>query len=124
MQALGVFQTLVALTVLLAPERGSRLAGMPWHHATGEAVFGWRLFAVRQLCLGVGGIAGARPARQVNRYIQPADLALFLHAHRAHSVPRRTSRLAIAAATCALGCVLADYRASRRPGDGPTTGFD
>ena len=110
----------MALTVLLAPEYGSRLAGMSWERATGEAMFGWRRFAVRQLCLGLGGIAGAQPARYVNRYIQPADLALFVHARRTQSVPRRTSTLALAAATCALGCVLADYRASRRAGVGET----
>ena len=108
MQALGLFQTVVALTILVAPERGSRVAGMSWDRATGEALFGWRLFALRQICLGIGGLAGVKPVRDINRFLQPADLALFLHAHRTRSVPRRTSSLAIAAATCALGCVVAD----------------
>lgn len=81
-----------------------------------QALFGWRLFALRQLCLGVGGIAGVRAARDVNRFLQPADLALFVHAHRSRSVPRRTSGAAVAAATCALGCVAWDWWGSR--GDG------
>ena len=114
MRALGVFQTLVALTILVAPERGSRLAGMSWDRATGEALFGWRLFALRQLCLGVGGVAGVKSARETNRFLQPADLAMFVHAHRTRSVPRRTSALAIVAAVTALGCVLADCWASRQ----------
>jgi hypothetical protein len=125
MQALGLLQTAMALTVFLAPQRGSELAGMSWDRATGEALFGWRLFALRQLCLGVGGLAGVKPVRAINRYLQPADLALCVHAHRTHSVPRRTASLAIVAATCALGCLLTDNWASRQPAGGePIAGDD
>ena len=116
MQALGVFQAGLAVAILIAPRRASELAGMEWDRAAGEALFGWRLFALRQLCLGVGGIAGVRVARDINRFVQPADLALFVHAHRSRSVPRRTSGSAIAAAVCALGCVAWDWWGSR--GDG------
>ena len=116
MQALGLFQVALAVAILIAPRRGSRLAGMEWDRATGEALFGWRLFALRQLCLGAGGIAGVRAARDINRFLQPADLALFVQAYRARSVPRRTSGAGIAAATCALGCVAWDWLGAGRDG--------
>ena len=110
MQGLGIVQAALAVTILVAPRRGSELAGMSWERATGEALLGWRLFALRQLCLGAGGVAGLRAARDVNRFLQPADLALFVHAHRCRSVPRRVSGTGIAAAACALVCVAWDLR--------------
>jgi hypothetical protein len=113
MRALGALQAALGLAALVSPQRSAELAGMSRDHVTGEALFGW-LFALRQICLGAGGIANASPIREVNWFLQPADLALFVHAYRTRSVPRRTARMALGAAIFAVGCLVADHRGSRR----------
>jgi hypothetical protein len=113
MKALGALQTAIGIGVLAAPASDVELAGLHWRRMTGESLFGWRLFAVRQVLLGAGVAAGIEPVRRANWLLQPADLALFVHAYRTRSIPRRTAVLSLGLASGAI-CTLILARAAER----------
>ena len=96
MKLLGIGQTAIGLVTLLTPARRTNLGGMRWSQMTGEGHLGWRLFALRQILLGVGVVGGVEAVRNANWLLQPADLALFVRAYQTESVPRRTSILCLA----------------------------
>jgi hypothetical protein len=107
LRVLGIGQLLLGVTALLAPERGSDLFGMGGSRASGEALFAWRLFAARQVCLGVGGMVEPAVARRVNLVVQPLDLGIFVHAYRTGSVPRQVALMGMGAASFALATAAA-----------------
>lgn len=86
----------VGLGAALAPRTLLRLYGVDPDEMTGAGVFGWRLFAGRNLVLGCAGVAGVRSARDAILVIQAADQLVFLHAYRTRSIPRATAALAMA----------------------------
>ena len=112
LRTLGALQTALGLAVLLSPRRGGQIIELRSRRMTGEAVFGWRLFALRQLLLGAGVATGAEPVRPANWLLQPADLALFIHAYRKQSIPRRAALSSMALAASANGTLVLARRAA------------
>lgn len=106
MKLLGLLQSTIGLVTLMAPGSRTSLAGMRWGGMTGEGLFGWRLFALRQVLLGAGVLVGVEPVRRANWVLQPADLVLFVRAYRTRCVPRRTAVLCLGLATTALGVLV------------------
>lgn len=90
----------IALTVgaasALSPRAMLRLFGIAPREVTGAAAFGWRLFAVRTLFIGGAALSGDERARAAVLPVQIADQAVFAHAYRTRSVPRRAAVLAMA----------------------------
>ena len=107
-RALGAGQLLLGAVALLAPRWGSGLLGLGGAQASAEAVFAWRLFAARQVCLGGGALFGSVAdtlARVAN--LSRADLA-NVDAAQALSTARTGARwgvlgLALSLAAAALG---------------------
>jgi hypothetical protein len=106
MKLLGLAQSTIGIVTLLAPADRTKLVGMRWGGMTGEGLFGWRLFALRQVLLGAGVLAGVEPVRRANWLLQPADFVLFARAYRTRSVPRRTAVLCLGLSTTALGVLV------------------
>ncbi len=106
MKLLGIGQSAIGLVTLMAPASRTSLAGMRWGGMTGEGLFGWRLFALRQVLLGAGVLVGIEPVRRANWLLQPADFVLFVRAYRTRCVPRRTAVLSLGLATTALGVLV------------------
>lgn len=71
---------------------------------TGEGLFAWRLFAIRQVLMGSGTITGMDVVRRGNWIVQVADVSIFAHFLRTRDVPRRTAIPALL--TAGLGFTL------------------
>ena len=102
MRALGIGQFAIGVAALLTPRSCARFVGAPAGQVDGPETFAWRMFGARQVCLGAGGLAGVRAARDVNLVLQPVDLAIFAHAYMTGATPRRVARGGVVAASFAL----------------------
>lgn len=105
---------LIGIAALLAPRRVAVRFTAPGPSADGGAALAWRLFAARQVCLGAGGLAGVRAARDVNLVLQPIDLVVFAHASRTGEMPPGMARLGVFAATVAFADTLCAIALRRR----------
>lgn len=86
----------VGTAALCSPRLTLRLFGIAPRSVTGAAELGWRMFGVRTAVISAGALRGSEAARSVFLPVQVADQAVFVHAHRSRSVPRRASLMAIA----------------------------
>jgi hypothetical protein len=78
----------VAAGSLAAPQQLVRLYGVDPREMTGIGAFGWRLFAMRNVALGVRALRGDEAAISLFGPIQLLDQAVFAHAYRTRSIPR------------------------------------
>lgn len=107
--------TAVGAGAALSPKLLLRAFGIAPGEVTGAAAFGWRLFAVRSLFVGVAGLRGDRAARDLILPVQLVDQLVFQHAYRTRSVPRRASvgAMAVSGVLIALtGLTRRDARAA------------
>ena len=87
----------VAVASTVAPERLMTLFGLPAGEATGAAVLGWRLMAVRTASISVLAARGDSAARDVFLPVQLMDQAAWWWGYRQGQLPLRTAALAAAA---------------------------
>lgn len=86
----------VALASALAPGTFLRLFGLG-DDATGGAVLGWRLFAVRTAAISALAARGDRTARDLFLPVQVADQVAWWWGYRRGQLPLRTALMAGAA---------------------------
>ena len=103
--------TAVGVAAALSPALLLRLFGVPAREVTGAAAFGWRLFAVRNLFVGIAGLRGDARARALILPVQLADQVVFQHAYRTRSVPRRAAGGAMAVSGVLIALTAAAQRA-------------
>lgn len=104
----------VAAGSALAPAPFLRAFGIDRADVTGTAAFGWRLFAARNVWIGVRALRGDRSAEAAFLPVQALDQAVFWHAFATRSVPRRASLLAAGASGVIVALDLARRRAGAR----------
>lgn len=86
----------VAAGMLFLPRPFLRLFGIDAAEVTGTARFGWRLFAVRNVWVGVRALQGDPSAAATFLPVQLMDQAVFWQAYASRSVPRRAAVMAAA----------------------------
>lgn len=104
--------TAVGVGAAVSPTLLLRLFGIAPGEVTGAAALGWRLFAVRNLFVGIAGLRGDAQARALILPVQLVDQVVFQHAYRTRSVPRRASVGAMAVS----GVLIALTGLARRSG--------
>lgn len=104
----------VAAGSTLAPAPFLRLFGIAPDQVTGAAAFGWRLFAMRNVYVGVQALRGNATAEAAFLPIQVLDQAVFWQAFATRSVPRRASVMAAAASGVIIALDVARRRAAGR----------
>lgn len=113
-RANAVVALAVATGALLSPETLVRAYGVDGKEMTGIGAFGWRLFAMRNVALGVSVLRGSAAARDMFLPIQILDQAVFAHAYRSGSVPKPAAIGAMVTSAVIIGLDL--VRRSRAPG--------
>lgn len=93
----------VAASATLAPRPFLRLFGLGPEEATGAALLGWRLFAVRTAGIGVLAARGNPTARDAFLPVQVLDQACWWWGHRRGELPLRTALLAATASGAIIG---------------------
>ena len=86
----------VAAGSLVSPGTLIRLYGVDPAEMTGIGAFGWRLFAMRNVALGVAALRGSESARNTFLPVQILDQGVFLQAYRSGSVPKAAALGAMA----------------------------
>ncbi len=89
----------VGLAAMVAPDRLTRLFGLPPEALTPAGRLGWRLFAARNLYLTARAARGSAEAEAAFGHLQALDQAVFWSAFARSDLPRRTSVMAIGAST-------------------------
>lgn len=107
--------TAVGVGAAVSPTLLLRLFGVAPSEVTGAAALGWRLFALRNLFVGIAGLRGDARARGLILPVQLADQVVFQHAYRTRSVPRRASGGAIAVSGVLIALCTLARRAPVRP---------
>lgn len=102
----------VAIASTLAPKLFLRLFGLGDEEATGAALLGWRLMAVRTASISVLAARGDSTGRDLFLPVQLMDQAAWWWGYRQHQLPLRT---AIMAATASGAIITLDLR--RRAAD-------
>lgn len=85
----------VGVAAAIAPTTLQRAFGIDRDQITGAGNLGWRLFASRNLYIGVRAWRGDRAAVAAFAPIQALDQAVFWHAFATRSVPRPTAVAAV-----------------------------
>lgn len=106
----------VSVAAALAPRRMLRLFGLPPEQATGAALLGWRLMAVRTAAISGLAVAGNPTARDLFLPVQFADQATWWWGHARGELPRRTTVMAATASGAIIALDLLRRGAGRRPG--------
>jgi hypothetical protein len=96
-QLMASIALVVAAAATFAPRGFLRLFGIDAAQATGAGTFGWRLFAMRNVWVGVNALRGERWAAEAFLPVQLLDQAVFWQAYASRSVPRRAAVQAAAA---------------------------
>lgn len=86
----------VAVATAIAPRRFLALFGLG-HQATGAALLGWRLFAVRTAAISALAARGNAVARDLFLPVQVLDQATWWWGYRRGELPLRTAAMAAAA---------------------------
>ena len=102
----------VGIGAALAPARLLQVYGVDPDEMGGPGALGWRLFAVRNLAVGLAAMGGNRTARDMILPVQAADQLVFAHAYRSAAVPRAAALGAMATS----GVIVALELAARRQG--------
>lgn len=105
----------VALASTIAPKSFLALFGLPAAEATGAAVLGWRLMAVRTASISLLAANGNTVARDLFLPVQIMDQATWWWGYRRGELPLRTAALA-ATASAAIIALDVSRRASRVSG--------
>lgn len=100
----GTIQLGIGIVTMVSPKLFSRAYGMSDESATGEGLFAWRLFAIRQILMGVGTLNGNETVRRGNWIVQVADVSIFAQFLHTGDVGKRTSIPALM--TAGLGFTL------------------
>lgn len=87
----------VSIATAFAPKRLFRVFGLADREATGAAVLGWRLFAVRTATISALAAAGSTTARDVFLPVQVMDQMAWWWGYRRGELPLRTAAMAAAA---------------------------
>jgi hypothetical protein len=103
----------VGTAATVSPRTTLRLFGISADAVTGAAALGWRMFGIRTALISGAALRGDQSARNLFLPVQAADQAVFLHAHRSKSVPRRASLMAIATSGAIVALDLLARRAER-----------
>lgn len=88
---------IVAVSSTVAPKRFLRLFGLAEDQATGAAILGWRLMAVRTASISVLAAGGNTAARDLFLPVQIMDQASWWWGYRRGQLPLRTAVLAASA---------------------------
>jgi hypothetical protein len=100
----------VGASSIASPRTMLRLFGIAPREVTGAAAFGWRMFGVRTAYVAAQAYRGDASARAAILPVQLADQAVFAHAFRTRSVPRRAAVLAMATSGALIALDLAGRR--------------
>lgn len=92
----------VGVAALIAPHRLVQAYGVDPDEMSGVGAFGWRLFAVRNVAIGLAALGGDNTARRLLPIVQPPDQLVFLHAARAGHIPWWTCGLAMVTSTAVM----------------------
>ena len=76
----------------------------------GIGKFGFRLFGIRNLMVGLMLTSGRKEAEDFTLAVQAPDLAMFVHAYKTGYVPKQAAAGAIATASLVTGLSLAARR--------------
>ena len=95
----------VAVPSALAPEHFLRLFGLSEEEATGAAILGWRLMAVRTASISLLAARGDAAARDLFMPVQVMDQAAWWWGYRRGQLPLRT---AVLAATASAAIIVLD----------------
>lgn len=111
-RTIGVIATCVGLAAAASPRHLLRVYGIPSNEITDAGTLGWRLFAARNLVIGVGVFAGNPDARRVALGVQALDQVAFFAALRSDRIPSPTA----VAAMVTSGAIVALGMRARRAG--------
>ncbi len=89
---------MVGIGGMFFPRLLLRAYGADPDQLNGTGMFGWRLFAIRNIFVAGAALAGNKQARDTVFVLQGPDLLLFAHCYRTRSIPRITSALAMVSA--------------------------
>jgi hypothetical protein len=93
----------VGVGAAVSPRLLLRAYGVPASEVTGAAVLGWRLFAMRNLAVGVAAWRGDESARAMFLPVQVLDQMAFASAYSSRDLPRP----AVLAAMATSGAIVA-----------------
>ncbi len=108
----------VAIASATAPRRFLGLFGVG-ADATGAAVLGWRLFAVRTAAISALAARGDATARDLFLPVQVLDQAAWWWGYRRGELPLRTALMAASASGAIIALDLARRSAPRGAGGAP-----
>lgn len=93
----------VAAATMIAPTRFLQIFGLDEDEATGAALLGWRLMAIRTASISILAARGNHTAQDLFLPIQVMDQAAWWWGYRRGQLPLRTAALA----ACASGAIIA-----------------
>ncbi len=97
----------VAISSALAPRRFLGLFGLPEEEATGAAILGWRLMAVRTASISLLAASGSAAGRDLFMPVQVMDQAAWWWGYWRGQLPLRTALLAATASGAIIALDLA-----------------
>lgn len=95
---------------ILAPDKLVAAYGVPARELNGIGTFGFRLFGIRNVMVGLASLSGRKEAADFTLAVQVPDLLMFAHAYRTGYVPKRAAAGALATAGLVVGLSLAGRR--------------
>lgn len=91
----------IGIGALLFPKTLLKVYGVK-EPLSGPGVFGWRLFALRNIWTGGRALTGDPAAREMIMLLQPPDIALFLKSYRDGDIPLITTIMACITASSVM----------------------
>ena len=103
-------ETAIGLGATFAPDKLIAAYGMKPSDLNGIGRFGFRLFGIRNLMVGLLLFSGRKEAEDFTLAVQVPDTLMFAHAFKSGYVPKQAAGGALATAALVSGLALAARR--------------